>query len=306
VCVAFIDTIKAAVGDELELDVIVSDGGTCWGLRGAGMTVQWDVGVLSESNPLACPALENYNPGLYCNDSYGNFIPVLPPSGTDPAGTVAITVLDLFGGSGFICDDPMYLGRITFTVNNKATTEITLGTASAGDVVTLDVVINTADTAIWGASFALIWSDGIVEFNAIECPAPPNSAEGVCEGFVSSDGGLGFNITPGISLNFAPVDPGVSVVANEALIFDIDTTEEWCTFGCVPIPGEGISTVGRIEFLVNNNGTHTITIAYPDPGFFSQGGIVGPLENFFPEVQYYEVAATATIVPPCSECACGD
>jgi hypothetical protein len=128
------DTIKAKVGDELELDVIVADGGSCAGLSGAFMTLEWDVGALTGFDPHTCPAPENILlPEILCNDSSLNFIDANPPSLIYPWAQQFIAYTQF--SSAFYCGDPLYLGRMKFTVSSKNTTEIRAAGYNYGDVV---------------------------------------------------------------------------------------------------------------------------------------------------------------------------
>jgi len=116
------NTIKAKVGDVLDLDVIVTDGGTCSGIFAASVPLTWDAGILAGSNALLCPYPENdVQPGDYCNDSVPNYF--INWGQHLSAGYADFAAVGYLNAGGYFCE-PMYLGRVTYTVQTKATTNI--------------------------------------------------------------------------------------------------------------------------------------------------------------------------------------
>jgi len=119
------DTIKAKAGDILELDLIVTDGGTCWGVRGASATVLWNPGVSAYGLAQVCPAPENnLYPTFYCNDPFDNLLwAAVPNQWTSQVDLLASNSQPVIP---YPCNSPMYFGRMTFLVDIKGTHTITV------------------------------------------------------------------------------------------------------------------------------------------------------------------------------------
>jgi len=128
------DTIRAAAGDELTLDVRVTDGGTCHGLLGAFLSLYWDPGRLTGFGAEECPAPPNATPGI-CLDSADNaFVPFFPgvteaPGLAEDIDAAAVAT----PAPGFLCGEVMTLARTRFIVEIAGDTEVVVGYQQAVD-----------------------------------------------------------------------------------------------------------------------------------------------------------------------------
>jgi hypothetical protein len=127
------DTIRAKAGDELTLDVMVTDNdsqGICFAYLG----LSWDAGLLTGSNAAICPLPPNSTAGT-CNDSDGNnWLQHAAP--IESAGSVEFRALDLcaLGGLPYtFVDQSMTLGRTQLLVVDQGTSEIVVEYPEAGD-----------------------------------------------------------------------------------------------------------------------------------------------------------------------------
>jgi hypothetical protein len=122
------NTIRAKAGDELTLDIVVTDNDAL-GICAALLSLYWDAGKLTGSNAEACPSPPNTVADT-CNDLTGVFYLASGPV-NQAAGSAEdfVTGADcILGGTtlGFV-GESMTLGRTQLLVVTKATSDIVVG-----------------------------------------------------------------------------------------------------------------------------------------------------------------------------------
>ena len=113
--------VNALPGDQIALDIVVTDGSSCNGIQAAAISLSWDPQALVAYSPEECPSPPNVVPAL-CNDPFFNFMSPLEPGVTIFAGSARRFDAGIIPpSSAFTCGAPMTLGRIWFSVQENLT-----------------------------------------------------------------------------------------------------------------------------------------------------------------------------------------
>jgi hypothetical protein len=122
------NTIRAKAGDELTLDIVVTDNDSL-GICAAILSLYWDAGILTGSNAESCPSPPNAVTDT-CNDSTGvTYFASGPVNQAAGSAEDFVTGADcIIGGTtlGFV-GESMTLGRTQILVVTQATSDIVIG-----------------------------------------------------------------------------------------------------------------------------------------------------------------------------------